>query len=79
MTAAEGYLSLKGLAQYSGLSVRSLRDRLADRTRPMPHYRVGGKILVRRTDFDAWVSQFKVSHARVSIDTLVDDVVGAMR
>jgi hypothetical protein len=45
----------------------------------MPHFRVGGKILVRRSDFDIWVGQFKVSRVAVSIDDLVDDVVGAMR
>jgi excisionase family DNA binding protein len=70
---------LVALAKYSGLSVRTLRGCLSDRTRPLPHYRVGGKILVRRSDFDVWVSQFRVSTAAVSVDALVDGVVGAMR
>jgi hypothetical protein len=25
----------------------------------MPCYRIGGKIVVRRSEFDAWVAQFK--------------------
>ena len=67
MKAQDGYLPLKALAPYSGLSVRTLREYLADRTRPLPHYRVGGKILVRQSDYDAWVAQFKVSIASVAL------------
>ena len=75
----DAYFPLVELAKYAGLSVRTLRSYLTDRTRPLPHFRVGGKILVRRTDFDAWVSQFRVSCSAVAVDALVDDVVGAMR
>lgn len=76
---ADALLPLAGLSRYAGLSVRTLRTYLTDRTRPLPHYRVGGKILVRRSEFDAWVSQFRVRVQPVTIDDLVDDVVGAMR
>jgi hypothetical protein len=74
-----GYLSLKALATYSGLSVRTLRGHLTDRVRPLPHFRVGGKILVSTTDFDSWVRQFRVQVTATSIDALVDDVVAGMR
>jgi hypothetical protein len=41
---------------------------------PLPHYRIGGKVLVRRSEFDHWAAQFRiVQHA--SIDRLIDDVV----
>jgi lambda repressor-like predicted transcriptional regulator len=53
------YLSLRALSAYGGLSVRRLRTALLDTTWPLPHYRVGRKILVRRTDFDAWVFRFR--------------------
>jgi len=49
------YLPLRALASYSGLSVRRLRQLLDDRARPLPRYRVGGKILVRRSEFDQWM------------------------
>jgi hypothetical protein len=33
----------------------------------LPHYRIGGKILIRRTDFDDWASGFRaVAPDRVS-------------
>lgn len=75
----DAYFPLVELSKYAGLSVRTLRSYLADRTRPLPHFRVGGKILVRRSDFDAWVSQFRVSRAAVSVNDLVDDIVSTLR
>jgi excisionase family DNA binding protein len=68
------YLPLKQLATYTGLSVRTLRVHLVDRTQPLPYYKIGGKILVRRADFDAWAAQFRVSPP-TGIDHLVNDVV----
>ncbi len=59
----DGYFSLKALAAYSGLSVRTLRDRLIDPIHPLPHYRVGGKILVSRAGFDQWLEQFRMQPA----------------
>jgi excisionase family DNA binding protein len=55
----DAYLPLRELARYSGLSVRTLRDCLRDTARPLPHYRVGGKILVRRSEYDGWAQQFR--------------------
>jgi excisionase family DNA binding protein len=67
------FLSLKALAAYSGLSVRKLRDCLDDPRHPLPDYRVGGKILVRRSEFDAWIAAYR----RVG-DTVVDRIVAAV-
>jgi len=71
------HLSLKALATYSGLSVRKLRDCLDHPSHPLPHYRVGGKILVRRSEFDAWIAAYR----RVGdpdVDQIVDDVLGGL-
>lgn len=72
------YLPLKELAGYAGLGVRTLRVYLTDRARPLPHYRFGGRIAVRQSEFDAWAAQFRVTPQAVLIDALVDDVVGSM-
>jgi hypothetical protein len=58
-TDLDPFLSLKALVGYSGLSMRKLRAYLKDPIRPLPHYRVGGKILVRRLEFDAWIATYR--------------------
>ena|GEM_PF-447653 len=68
------YLSLVGLAGYSGLSVRKLRAHLADVRHPLPCYRVGGKILVRRSEFDVWIAAYR-QRGRADVDRLVDEVI----
>lgn len=86
------WLSLEALSRYSGLSVRSLRARLSDPERPLPHYRmrephvvpsasgkrrtVTGKILVRRSEFDAWMQRFKYLP---DVDRLVADVLADLQ
>jgi hypothetical protein len=53
------YLSLRALAGYSGLSVRKLHQLLAlSPAEALPCYRVNGKILVRRSEFDGWIAQY---------------------
>jgi excisionase family DNA binding protein len=66
------YLSLKALASYSGLSVRRLRDLLSDPAHPLPHYKVGGKILVRRSSFDRWIEFY---NATPDVSGVVNEVV----
>lgn len=70
-----GYLDLKDLAVYSSCSVRWLRDRLTDPLAPLPHHRIGGKILIRREDFDVWINQFRIVRPSTELGTLVDDVL----
>lgn len=72
-----GYLSLRTLSAYSGLSVRTLRGYLSHPARPLPHYRVGGKVLVKRSEFDAWVSGFREELAP-HVDEIVSDVLGGL-
>jgi len=76
-TALDPFLSLRALASYAGLSVRTLRDHLDHPAHPLPHYRVGGKILVRRSEFDAWIA----AHRRVGladVSGIVNEVLGSI-
>ncbi len=70
----DAYLPLKDLARYAGLSVRTLRSHLADRAAPLPCYRVGGKVLVRRSEYDSWVRRFRVAGSD-SLRAVIDDVL----
>ena len=73
-TPLDPFLSLKALAGYSGLSVRKLRDLLDDPARPLSHYRIGGKILVRRSEFDAWMVAYR-QQGRPCVDQIVSAVL----
>ena len=78
LTYSDRYFSLKALARYSGLSLRTLRNHLKHRSRPLPCYRVGGRILVRQSEFDLWVLQFRVQQDG-DLDGLVDAVLEGLR
>lgn len=56
--AADGYVSLKELASYSGMSERTLRTYLTYAAHPLPHYHIGRRVLVKRSEFDAWMQSF---------------------
>lgn len=72
------YLSLRALAGYSGLSVRRLRTLLDDPGHPLPCFRIGGKILVRRSEYDAWAVRYR-REGRGDVDRVVSDVLESLR
>lgn len=72
------FLDLKSLAAYSSCSVRWLRDRLVDRLHPLPHYRVGGKLLVKRDEFDRWMETQRVVRPSEQLTEIVESVVAQM-
>lgn len=74
-----GYLDLQALATYSCCSVRWLRDRLVDRVRPLPHYRIEGKILVKLEEFDRWLSASRVVSSADGLEDIVNSVMTQMR
>jgi len=73
------YLSLRDLADYCSLSVRTLRDYISAPVRPLPCYRIAGKILVRRSEFDAWMAAHRQASPPVNVAAIVDDMLGPRR
>jgi len=72
-TMAREYLKVSELAQYTGISDRTLWDLLKDPVNPIPHYRIGsaGKIVrIKKSEFDEWMRNQKIREA-----SLVDDVL----
>lgn len=71
------YLTLKAAAEYSGISVRALRAALTEPMHPLPCYRPGGrggKVLVRRSEFDAWMAHFRAV-GDPDLDAIVNEVM----
>ena len=50
-----------------------------DRLRPLPHYRIEGKILVKREEFDHWLSNSHIVNSPDGLIEIVDSVVAHMR
>jgi hypothetical protein len=76
-TPLDPYLSLRALASYSGCSVRWLRDSLVDPHHPLPHYRLYGKVLVRRSDWDHWLAHYR-QVGRPDVARVVTEVLGSL-
>jgi hypothetical protein len=54
------YLTLEQLRNYAKLSERTLRNYLSlPPAAALPCYRPGRKVLVKRTEFDAWFAQYR--------------------
>jgi hypothetical protein len=70
----DGYLPVKDLAVYSGLCVRTLRNYISHPSHPLPCYRIGGKVLVRRSEFDQWALQFREEPSSV-VNSLVTEAL----
>lgn len=53
------YFSLLGLVRYSSMSRRALQDLVNDTSDPIPSYRVGAKLFVRKSEFDHWMARHR--------------------
>ena len=65
------YLDLKALSNYSCLAVPTLRDYLQQ---GMPYFKLKGKILVKRSEFDGWLETFRINKDQ-ELGNLVDGVI----
>jgi hypothetical protein len=74
-TRLDPFLSLRATVGYSGLSNRTLRGYLGDATHPLPHYRVAGKILVRRSHFDLWMEAYQRTRTPADLEGAVAGIL----
>lgn len=69
---------LNGLSAYSALGKSTIRQYI--RTHQLPHFKVGGKILIKRSEFDAWIENYRIGDAPgkdifEKLDAMVADVM----
>lgn len=72
----DSYMSLRALAAYSSLSERTLRGFVRARANPLPCFRVGGRVVVKRAEFDAWMQVFREPAAGDDADAIVRAMQG---
>ena len=67
------FMGVKELSAYCSLSVRTLRKYLCDPELPIPHFRPDGKVLVKKSEFDGWMENYRVDVNKV--DALVEELL----
>ena len=70
------FLDLKQLSLYSTFSDSTLRDYLSNPEQPIPFFRVNRKILVKKSEFDRWMEQFRVENNDLNhiVDEMTNDL-----
>ena len=69
------YFDLKNLSAYSCLGVPTLRDYL--RSGGLPHFKLKGKILVKKSEFDLWLESFRIKTDQ-EFNDIIDSVVESL-
>ena len=76
ITLKDRYFDLRGLSAYSSLGVGTIRDHI--RSGSLPSFKVKGKILVRKSEFDEWLEEnFRVSGER--LNHMVDEIMNNLK
>jgi excisionase family DNA binding protein len=70
------YFDLRGLSAYSALGVGTLRDHI--KSGKLPAFKVKSKILIRRSEFDIWLEDYRVNRTK-QINDIVDDVMSRLK
>jgi excisionase family DNA binding protein len=70
------WVDLRRLREYATVSNRTLRAWIHSPVDPLPAVRVGTKILVRRSEFDAWMECHRIK--QVDLGGMVEEVMEAV-
>lgn len=72
----KGYFNIKELSAYSGISDRTLRNLMQRAVDPLPHIRLGHKLLrIRKDDFDAWMDRQGKANGAAAVEAIADSVI----
>lgn len=71
------WLDLKALQRYACVSERTLRHWIHRPVDPLPAVRVGTKILIRRSSFDAWLEAHHVR--QIDVDIILNEMVASIK
>ncbi|MFH1885423.1 MAG: helix-turn-helix domain-containing protein [Pseudomonadota bacterium] len=75
----DSYLTKAELSELTGISIRTVHEWLHAPSDPLPHYKIGRRILVRRSEFDAWAAKRRVSgDESPRVDAIVNEVLSGM-
>ncbi len=70
------YFDLKGLSVFSSMAVGTLRDHI--KAGSLPCFKVRGKILIKMSEFDAWIEGYRMNKKQ-ELNNIVDDVMEGLK
>lgn len=73
------YMSLASASEYSALSRRVLHRHIHSPIKPLPAFKIGGKWLIKRSDFDRWAEQHRYKQPQIDLDGIIRSVLGEGR
>ena len=69
------YMTLAQTLEYLPLSERNIRNRLPG----IPHYRVGKKLLFKRSELDSWMQNYREEAEGLDISRLAEEALEKLR
>ena len=67
------YMDKRETAEYTSLSTRTLEGRLDE----IPHFRVGKKILFKKSELDRWMETYREGGTQ-NLDQLADEAIASL-
>lgn len=72
------WMDMKAVQRYACVSERTVREWLHRAVRPLPAARVGTKILIKRSVFDAWLESHPLQTRVIDIGGTVDEIMAEL-
>ena len=76
VTLNDTYFDLRALSKYSTFGVSTLRVHI--KKNKLPAFRVNGKVLIRKSEFDHWIERYRINTQR-AIQSIADDALNALK
>jgi excisionase family DNA binding protein len=70
------YFDLRGLSVYSALGVSTLRDYI--RAGRLPAFKVKGKVLIRKSEFDRWIEKHRINR-KIDIGRIANEALRSLK
>lgn len=69
------YYDLRAASVYSCMAVSTIRSYI--KSGNLPAYKVGGKVLIKRSELDSWIKSFRINRKQ-SLNELVNGVLDGL-
>ena len=73
------WMGLQQVQQYASISERTVREWIHRPMNPLPAVRVGTKILIKRSELDAWLMAHSLRAPNVDVEAVVTGIISEFR